>query len=187
MSVTFDVVIKKEYIGTGDGSDTTFFVSLNPVESSSETVYVDGSALSPLDYTLNTSFGLITFDTAPADGAIITVDYIWDVALELELNSLSSVKKSKKKVIAIPYRKHILIPLGSEGPTYTIEGMITGESTFTKFNDIDPEMYLKVISSTYPEFAVGDHWMVDTPKITRKGGMCDVWIFTATIIKEWYM
>lgn len=190
MPVTFDVVIKKEFVGTGDGATSSFYTKQSPVEAGTFAVYVDGvEQIEGMDYSMTESSGTITFYSGhkPSSGSIITIDYTWEVGLSLEISSMSIMKKSKSKVIAIPYRNHVLIPLGKEGPTYTVEGMFSGDTTFDKFNAIDPEMYLKITATTYPEFEVGEYWMVNQPKITRKGGMCSSWVYTTKIVKEWYM
>ena len=67
-----------EYVGTGDGSTTNFNA---PCKSATGvTVYVDGVTVSASDYTYTINGGedgadLITFDTAPDDGARITMDF----------------------------------------------------------------------------------------------------------------
>lgn len=63
----------KTPIGVGDGSQTVFNLTWDEVwEEKPKAVYVDG-VLQGSGYTFNE--GNITFDTAPADGAVITADY----------------------------------------------------------------------------------------------------------------
>jgi hypothetical protein len=73
-----------ESVGTGDGSETNFY--LDNLEVRGVTVKVDGSEETDvtIDYTstasdgnevISFSRGLIIFDTAPANGAVITADY----------------------------------------------------------------------------------------------------------------
>jgi flagellin-like protein len=65
-----------ETVGTGDGSDTTFYVRYAPVLADSQTIYIDGVAQAETtDYTFTDATGLITFLAAPASGEVITADY----------------------------------------------------------------------------------------------------------------
>ncbi len=71
-----------EYIGTGDGS--TVLYDLPGKSTSARTVYVDGSTMTPggsaYDYTFSADTGAdgsdsITFNSAPAEGDRITIDF----------------------------------------------------------------------------------------------------------------
>lgn len=77
-----------ENIGVGDGSETQFTIKANytygskNVEvlqghliSGTETIYEDGTEVSTSDYVIDYTTGLVTFDTAPANGVQITADY----------------------------------------------------------------------------------------------------------------
>jgi len=73
--VPFADVYTSEYVGTGDGSSTSF--NLPSKDLSTGTIYVDGSSGSG---TIATGAGAdgadkVTFNTAPADGTRITVSF----------------------------------------------------------------------------------------------------------------
>jgi len=68
--------ISNENVGTGDGSTTEFSLAYSPVLENSETIYVDGTEQTRnTDYTINYETGVITFTSAPTNGASITADY----------------------------------------------------------------------------------------------------------------
>lgn len=83
-----DNTLTSESVGTGDGSEDTFqlkrkyiqgarsaeFIQQH-IQPNSETIYIDGSAVAATDYTIDNETGVVTFDTAPADGASITADF----------------------------------------------------------------------------------------------------------------
>jgi hypothetical protein len=78
IKVAYETAVTGENVGTGDGSTTTFYLDNTPVKPLSETVYVDGQAQTrDTDYTIDYDTGAITFTTAPASGATITVDYTY--------------------------------------------------------------------------------------------------------------
>jgi hypothetical protein len=69
-----DVSPGEEAVGTGDGVETEFSLRYFPITS--QTVYIDGSAQTETThYTIAKDTGVITFVTAPADGAEITATY----------------------------------------------------------------------------------------------------------------
>ncbi len=71
-------VVNGEAVGTGDGATKEFYLVNKPIKEGSETIYVDGTALTrDQDYTIDYETGKITFTTAPANGAEITADYIY--------------------------------------------------------------------------------------------------------------
>lgn len=74
--------VKGLTLGTGDGATTVFAVANGavPLLADSEVVYVDGVATTA--YTVVDATGTFTFDAAPADGAVITVDYTLSVPTE---------------------------------------------------------------------------------------------------------
>lgn len=61
---------------TGDGATTLFTLPYHPVIDASATVTLDGTTKTEgTHYTLDDNLGLLTFLTAPADGAAIAVAY----------------------------------------------------------------------------------------------------------------
>lgn len=83
-----------EALGTGDGADVTFqivkaYSSVNPwsrtirhIKSGTLTVYANGVAVDPADYAQ--ANGLVTFDTAPALGVVITADFEFYVPVRFQ-------------------------------------------------------------------------------------------------------
>lgn len=69
-------VITGELLGTGDGSNKTFYTDYKPVLTESETIYKNGNALTrDTDYTIDYATGTVTLNDAPADGDKIKADY----------------------------------------------------------------------------------------------------------------
>ncbi|NHK29588.1 DUF2460 domain-containing protein [Parvularcula flava] len=89
-------------IGTGDGEATQFqlaktYVSgghghtrkiTKPVDGT-VVVAVNGVTVDPGNYGIDETTGLITFDTAPADGAAITAGFEFDVPVRFDSDTLS--------------------------------------------------------------------------------------------------
>lgn len=70
--------VRGDYIDDGDGSTVAFTTTYRPFVLNSELVYVDGVLQSPgVDYTVNNTSGVITFDSGsvPDSGAAVTADY----------------------------------------------------------------------------------------------------------------
>ena len=68
--------VADEPVGTGDASDTTFYIYYAPIVGDSQTIYLDGAAQTETThYTINDTTGLITFVAAPGSGVAITADY----------------------------------------------------------------------------------------------------------------
>jgi len=67
--------IRSESLGNGTGSKTEFQLEYYPLKADTVEVYVDG--VLELLITINSEYGLITFDTAPADEASITANYLY--------------------------------------------------------------------------------------------------------------
>lgn len=67
------------YTDSGDGSTTQFTVNAKPVELTNMLVTVAGTAIPyPAGYTVEQSTGIITFATAPAAGAAISITGLQD-------------------------------------------------------------------------------------------------------------
>jgi uncharacterized delta-60 repeat protein len=64
-----------EAVGTGGNNTTVFTLDNTNVIAGSETIYFNGTAVSPENYAINYTTGKITFDTAPGAGVVITADY----------------------------------------------------------------------------------------------------------------
>lgn len=65
---------KGEILGTGDGSNKVFKTKYCPVFEASVVVYVSASATTAYD--LDIATGTITFTSAPANAAVVTIDYV---------------------------------------------------------------------------------------------------------------
>lgn len=73
------VVVPAEYVGSGDGTTTTFTLDYFPVVAGTERIYVDGVLQTPgTAYSINNATGQITFTTAPAAGEAITASYTYE-------------------------------------------------------------------------------------------------------------
>lgn len=90
-------------IGTGNGAATVFQLRKHYSNGSiTETrtitkpvagtiaVYKDGVLQSGSTYSANTANGQITFNTAPADGSVITADFQFDVPVRFDTDRLSA-------------------------------------------------------------------------------------------------
>jgi len=76
-----EVEVRLENVGLGDGTEVDFSTNFSPVVASSQIVYVDGveqteGALE--DYEIVDATGVITFNAAPAEGAVIQVSYDYE-------------------------------------------------------------------------------------------------------------
>jgi uncharacterized protein (TIGR02217 family) len=92
-----------QLIGTGNGTATQFQLKKNyasgsiteirtitkPV-SGTVNIYLAGVLQSPSAYTLNTTTGQITFNSAPANGVAITADFEFDVPARFDTDRLSA-------------------------------------------------------------------------------------------------
>lgn len=68
-------IVREEFVGIGDGNKTIFQLKRYPIKADSIEVFVDG--MPNLVITINSEYGLITFNTAPAVGANITANYLY--------------------------------------------------------------------------------------------------------------
>lgn len=96
-----------QYIGTGNGSNKIFqlvktYSSGNITEtriitkpvSSSIAVYVNATLQPGSAYTVDTATGKITFVTAPANSAVVTTDFEFDVPVRFDTDRLSATLDS---------------------------------------------------------------------------------------------
>lgn len=78
-----------EVLGEGDGTLKKFRAQLTPIIDGSQSVRVNGTEKSAgTDYTIDNDLGLITFTTAPADGATVDADYTWSVFSDATITNL---------------------------------------------------------------------------------------------------
>ncbi|XUU60638.1 DUF2460 domain-containing protein [Erythrobacter sp. HA6-11] len=86
-----------QVLGTGDGVNKVF--SLNKIYAASGLTYTrpillpvldsvliaaDGVQVNPADYSVSRPGGVVTFDTAPVDGAALTAGFLFDVEVRFE-------------------------------------------------------------------------------------------------------
>ncbi len=71
----------------GSGSDTYRRPIKKPVAGSVQ-IAVDGDAVDPADYLLDAATGLVTFDTAPANGAVVSAGFEFDVPVRFDTDFL---------------------------------------------------------------------------------------------------
>jgi hypothetical protein len=93
--------------------------------------------------------------------------------------------QAKKGLYPIPGKHHILVPLGSEGPTFTIAGFIHSSTDYDKMCLWDAGTVLNVVSSSYKEFNANEHWFIDKCVLKRGGGTVDTWDYQLTLIRMW--
>lgn len=124
-----------------------------------------------------------------ADGSSITVSF----------TKVTRSLKDKKQVTPIPGKNHILIPLGSEGPTLNVEFRLFGSAEFNKLEPWLPGLTIHVSSSTVPELpaiardpsTAGSNgsncsvWNLDDVKSERVGGQFDEWDVTLMLTRYW--
>ena len=77
-----------EIVGVGDGTQKEFTLKATytygsnsitipqgHIKETTETIYIDGTAVAEEDYTISYSTGVVIFDSAPGDDSQITADY----------------------------------------------------------------------------------------------------------------
>lgn len=182
MVVSFNLQIVGEALGIGDAIEDTFTANLIPILAASEIVYIDGVETSA--YTLTDSTGVVIFDSPPADGTILTIDYTWNIGFEMYPDDVTYETKAKKKIYAIPNAHPIIVPLGEEGPTMRVQGDIDSTER-DKIVLFPAQNIVKVTVSTYDEFTVGEEYMLDSSKVNRKGGYINKWRIIMVLIRKW--
>jgi uncharacterized protein (TIGR02217 family) len=88
-----------QQIGTGDGGTTQFQIykrysdgghyydrNITKPVAGTDTVYLDASETTA--YTLDTTTGIITFDSAPANGVVVSVEVEFDVPVRFDIDAL---------------------------------------------------------------------------------------------------
>ena len=97
-----DYQASAQAIGTGNGSNKVFQLQKNYIDGSvTETrtiakpvagtvnIYVNGTLQNTSAYALDTTTGLVTFTTAPANAAAITADFQFDVPVRFDTDKLN--------------------------------------------------------------------------------------------------
>ena len=185
MAVSFNLQVVGESLGVGDAIEDEFIADLIPILAASETVYVDGVAKSdPGDYSLVDSTGVVTFVSPPASGALLTINYTWNIGFEIYPDDVTFETKAKRKIYPIPNAHSIIVPLGEEGPLMRVQANID-EIERAKIVLFPAQNTVKVTVSTYDEFTVGDEFMLDSNKVNRKGGYIDRWRIMMVLIRKW--
>ena len=98
----YTISFNDQTIGTGDGSTTQFqlkktytFAGISRM-SRKITKPVNGTVLAGVggsettNFSVNHTTGVVTFDSAPADGDVITVGYEFDIEARFDVDSLST-------------------------------------------------------------------------------------------------
>ncbi|MEM0984637.1 MAG: DUF2460 domain-containing protein [Pseudomonadota bacterium] len=100
-----------QLLGIGDGQETEFQMVkhygstrrpiVKPVPDT-ELIAIDGAQVA--DYTLETSTGLVTFDSAPPPGASITAGYRFDCAARFDSDSIDASLEAfgAGRIISVP-------------------------------------------------------------------------------------
>jgi len=101
-------------------------------------------------------------------------------------NTVSRSTRAKKYATAIPDKRPIWIPLGSEGPTVKSKSKLHSSADYTSWDSIQSCDLLYVSTSTLSEFPSGSYWWVDQLDISREGGWVNLWILDMTLERSWY-
>jgi hypothetical protein len=101
-------------------------------------------------------------------------------------NTISRSTRAKKYATAIPDKRPIWIPLGSEGPTVKSKSKLHSSADYTSWDAVQSNDLLYVSTSTLNEFPSGSYWWVDQLDISREGGWVNLWILDMTLERSWY-
>jgi len=101
-------------------------------------------------------------------------------------NTISRSTRAKKYATAIPNKRPIWIPLGSEGPTVKSKSKLHSSADYASWDSIQSCDLLYVSTSTLSEFPSGSYWWVDQLDISREGGWVNLWILDMTLERSWY-
>ncbi|MCE2926464.1 MAG: DUF2460 domain-containing protein [Rickettsiales bacterium] len=98
-----DYRVTGQSLGSGNGTKTQFqlvksYISGSVTESrtinkpvaGTVVVYLNGVVQNPSTYSLNTTTGMITFNTAPANGVAVMADFEFDVPVRFDTDRLSA-------------------------------------------------------------------------------------------------
>ena len=101
-------------------------------------------------------------------------------------NTISRSTRAKKYATAIPNKRPIWIPLGSEGPTVKSKSKLHSSADYASWDSIQSCDLLYVSTSTLSEFPSGSYWWVDQLDISREAGWVNLWILDMTLERSWY-
>lgn len=101
-------------------------------------------------------------------------------------NTISRSTRAKKYATAIPNKRPIWIPLGSEGPTVKSKSKLHSSADYTSWDAVQSNDLLYVSTTTLSEFPSGSYWWVDQLDISREGGWVNLWILDMTLERSWY-
>ncbi len=101
-------------------------------------------------------------------------------------NTISRSTRAKKYATAIPDKRPIWIPLGSEGPTVKSKSKLHSSADYTSWDAVQSNDLLYVSATTLNEFPSGSYWWVDQLDISREGGWVSLWILDMTLERSWY-
>jgi len=87
----------------------------------------------------------------------------------------------------IPQSKHIIVPLGDQGPTITLTGKMHTNANFTELRKWWPSnWYVKATTSSLTDdIPLNSIWLVDEVKTTRKKAYLDWWDIGLQLTREW--
>lgn len=101
-------------------------------------------------------------------------------------NTISRSTRAKKYATAIPDKRPIWIPLGSEGPTVKSKSKLHSSADYTSWDAVQSNDLLYVSATTLSEFPSGSYWWVDQLDISREGGWVNLWVLDMTLERSWY-
>lgn len=88
-TITSDQPQPYRHTATGDGATTLFPLPFRPVQAASDTITIEGTPTTA--YTLDDTTGQVTFTAAPADEAVIVVDYTWTVLADTDIETFLDI------------------------------------------------------------------------------------------------
>lgn len=102
-----DYKANAQMLGTGNGSKTQFQCvktydsgaisesrTITKLVSGSVVVYLDAVLQNSSNYSVNLNNGMVTFNSAPADGVVVSADFEFDVPVRFDTDRLSAVLDS---------------------------------------------------------------------------------------------
>ncbi len=102
----------------------------------------------------------------------------------INAEEISKARKGKKTFEQVPDSPALYIPMGCEGATIKMRGLIKTAANFTAWDAVEFGNLLKVASTTLVEFNVGEYWWVDQIEISRQKGWTIQWRYDITLIRS---